>query len=104
MNLSGIFNAFKLLKKPQLCLPHLTISTFDQLPIPLLSKKWPNIKAIVLDKDNCFAVNRGIYVYKPYKVGSSFFPHQRRNPSISERLANPLRLMDDQLIIYVGSF
>ena len=72
MNLSGTLNAFKVLRKPQLCLPHMTVPTFDQLPIPLTAKTWPDIKAIVLDKDNCFAVSRGIYVYKPYKVGSLF--------------------------------
>ncbi|MDI1489431.1 MAG: hypothetical protein OHK93_008709 [Ramalina farinacea] len=32
-----------------------------------MGKTWPDIKAVVLDKDNCFAVKRGIYVYKPYK-------------------------------------
>lgn len=84
MNLSGTLNAFKVLRKPQICLPHMTVPTFDQLPVPLMGKTWPDIKAVVLDKDNCFAVKRGIYVYKPYKVGSlcvySF--HTRRHNKI----------------------
>ena len=68
MNVSGTVNAFKLLLKPQLCIPHLTVDTFDKIPIPLRRAGWPEIKAVVLDKDNCFAVDRSIYVYKSYEV------------------------------------
>ena len=61
MNLSAVFHAVKLLANPSLCLPHHTISTFDQLPIPLSSAltgstaRRADIRAVVLDKDNCFA-------------------------------------------------
>ena len=68
MNFSGTINAFRLLLKPQLCIPHLTVNTFDNITIPIRNPGWPEFKAVVLDKDNCFAVERSIYVYKPYEV------------------------------------
>ncbi|KAL9101161.1 MAG: hypothetical protein Q9163_003563 [Psora crenata] len=68
MNLSGSLNAFRMLVKPSLCLPHSTVSTFDQIPIPIRgSSGWPDIKAVVLDKDNCFAVPQANSVYNPYE-------------------------------------
>jgi phosphatidylglycerophosphatase GEP4 len=79
MNLSGTLNAFKLLREPSLCLPHHTISTFNQLPIPLSKafaergEKQPDIRAVVLDKDNCFAIPHQNEVYKPYNVRSLDF-------------------------------
>ena len=35
MNLSGTLNIFRLVLNPTLCLPHHTVSTFNQLPLPL---------------------------------------------------------------------
>jgi len=75
MNVSAIFNVFRLLLKPSLCLPHATVSTFNDLPVPL-SKAFrvfcdghePEIRAVVLDKDDCFARPRENVVYKPYYV------------------------------------
>lgn len=62
-NLSGSFNFLRLFVNPTLCLPHHTVSTFDQIPVPLSNafnvkqgEKKPDIRAVVLDKDNCFAV------------------------------------------------
>ncbi|TDZ31246.1 Phosphatidylglycerophosphatase GEP4 [Colletotrichum spinosum] len=72
LNLSGSFNVFKLLFKPALCLPHYTAATFNDLPIPL-SKAFEgqnrkcDIRAVVLDKDDCFAVPHTNEVHKPYK-------------------------------------
>ncbi|KAF8866745.1 HAD-superfamily phosphatase [Acephala macrosclerotiorum] len=75
-NVSATLNLFRLATKPTLCLPHSTISTFNQLPIPLNAafakyekdgKKVVDIRAIVLDKDNCFAVPHENEVYKPYE-------------------------------------
>jgi phosphatidylglycerophosphatase GEP4 len=73
-NLSGSFNFLRLFVNPTLCLPHHTISTFDQLPIPLskafdvnTGEKQPDIRAVVLDKDNCFAVPYENNVHGPYK-------------------------------------
>lgn len=73
LNLSASLNIFKLLANPSLCLPHATISTFKDLPIPLDSafkRKGVdvNIKAVVLDKDDCFAVPETNEVHKPYQV------------------------------------
>ncbi|GAM88920.1 hypothetical protein ANO11243_069540 [Dothideomycetidae sp. 11243] len=72
LNLSGTLNVFRLLLNPSLCLPHATISTFNDLPIPL-SRAFPesekaDIKAVILDKDNCFAVPNANEVHAPYKA------------------------------------
>lgn len=72
-NLSASLNVIKLLFKPGLCLPHHTVSTFNELPIPLdkvLVKdgRMPDIRAVVLDKDDCFAIPDDSEVYGPYKV------------------------------------
>jgi len=75
-NISATLNIFRLVVKPTLCLPHATISTFAQLPVPLSQGfgKYKNvdIRAVVLDKDNCFAYPHSNEVHKPYKV-SCFF-------------------------------
>lgn len=72
-NISATLNVFKLLTRPSLCLPHATVSTFNQLPVPLNSAfgkyKKVDIRAIVLDKDNCFAIPHSNSVYEPYEVG-----------------------------------
>lgn len=73
LNLSASLNIFKLLAKPSLCLPHATVATFDDLPIPLnkafaRSGKQVDIKAVVLDKDDCFATPDHNEVYPSYKV------------------------------------
>ncbi|KAK2602538.1 hypothetical protein N8I77_009058 [Diaporthe amygdali] len=72
LNLSASLNIFKLLSNPSLCLPHAAISTFKDLPIPLDSafkRKGVevNIKAVVLDKDDCFARPETNEVYEPYQ-------------------------------------
>ncbi|AEO62741.1 eb6e8734-e9f7-4af0-a753-202fa1f32dd0 [Thermothielavioides terrestris] len=73
LNLSASLNVFKLLAKPSLCLPHATVSTFDDLPIPLdkafaTKGRLVDIRAVVLDKDDCFALPDHSEVYEPYKV------------------------------------
>lgn len=84
MNVSGTLNVFRLLRDPSLCLPHHTVPTFNHLPIPLCraftrpdNEKKVDIRAVVLDKDNCFAVPKENEVYKPYTVGQDFSHHQR---------------------------
>lgn len=73
LNLSASLNIFKLILNPSLCLPHATIPTFRDLPIPLDpafqkdGKKVP-IQAVVLDKDDCFAVPETNEVHAPYQV------------------------------------
>ncbi|ENI03454.1 hypothetical protein COCC4DRAFT_143428 [Bipolaris maydis ATCC 48331] len=74
MNISGTLNIFRLLRDPTLCLPQHTIPTFNQLPIPL-SKAFPrkqgekevDIRAVILDKDNCFAAPHTDEIYEPYQ-------------------------------------
>jgi len=70
-NVSATLNIFRLLVRPTLCLPHATISTFNELPVPLNKafEKYKNvdIKAVVLDKDNCFAYPHSNSVHKPYE-------------------------------------
>lgn len=73
LNLSASLNVTRLLFKPNLCLPHHTVSNFNDLPIPLdkafeKSGRATNIKAVVLDKDDCFAYPDAKEVYEPYKV------------------------------------
>jgi phosphatidylglycerophosphatase GEP4 len=63
-NLSATLNALRVLHKPTLLQPHLTIPTFADLPVPLS----PHIRAVILDKDNCFAVPHALEVYPGYNV------------------------------------
>ena len=79
MNISATLSVFKLFRDPALCLPHSTISTFNQLPVPVSrafinkhGEKNVDIRAVVLDKDNCFAKPRENVVHKSYKVLSIF--------------------------------
>jgi hypothetical protein len=70
-NLSATLNIFRVLRNPSLLYPHMTINTFNQLPIPLtVSVPFGNsgIRAIVLDKDNCFAAAQASSVYPAYNV------------------------------------
>ncbi|SPJ72535.1 related to Phosphatidylglycerophosphatase GEP4, mitochondrial [Fusarium torulosum] len=73
LNLSASLNITRLIFKPSLCLPHHTVSTFNELPIPLekgLQKdgRKVEIKAVVLDKDDCFAYPDSVEVYDSYKT------------------------------------
>lgn len=72
-NLSASLNVTKLFFKPSICLPHCTVPTFNDLPIPLdkgllKNDRKTNIKAVVLDKDDCFAYPDAKEVYAAYKV------------------------------------
>ena len=83
-NLSATFNVFRLIFNPSLCLPHATVATFNQIPIPI-SKAFspdqkgtqPDIRAVVLDKDNCFAIPHESVVYDGYKVRRHGLQHKR---------------------------
>lgn len=79
LNLSASLNIFKLISNPSLCLPHATIATFKDLPIPLDSAfqgrgEKIEIKAVVLDKDDCFAVPETNVVHDAYKVYYRIYP------------------------------
>ena len=75
MNISATLNIFRLFRDPALCLPHATISNFNYLPVPLSTAFYqgekgtrPDIRAVVLDKDNCFARPGENEVYRSYTV------------------------------------
>lgn len=64
-------------QNPGVMLPHATIPTFNHLPVPISfifdsssDSQKPDIRAVVLDKDNCFATPGENEVYKPYRVGN----------------------------------
>jgi phosphatidylglycerophosphatase GEP4 len=75
MNIAATLNIFRLIQNPALCLPQATIPSFNHLPIPLSTGfvsrygEKVDIRAVVLDKDNCFAKSKENVVYKPYEVG-----------------------------------
>lgn len=62
MNISGTLNAFRVVYNPRVCMPRLMVPTFNELPVPIN----PNIKAVVLDKDNCFAFPHQNEVWHAY--------------------------------------
>lgn len=76
LNLSATLNLSRLFFKPGLCLPHYSVPTFNELPIPLDRDLHDNgragavIKAVVLDKDDCFAYPGENDIHGPYKVRS----------------------------------
>lgn len=74
LNVSASLNVFRLLTRPTLCLPHATVSTFNNLPVPLNKAfgRYENvdIKAVVLDKDDCFAYPKTNQVFEPYNVST----------------------------------
>ncbi|VUC22695.1 unnamed protein product [Clonostachys rosea] len=72
-NLSATFNVVRILFKPSICLPHHTVSNFNDLPIPLdkalqrEGRAATDIRAVILDKDDCFAYPDQNEVYPDYK-------------------------------------
>lgn len=86
LNLSASLNVFRLLLQPSLCLPHATVSTFKDLPVPLDGafkdrKKPPMIRAVVLDKDDCFAVPDGEEILGDYLVCKNLFLWSTSEPA-----------------------
>jgi phosphatidylglycerophosphatase GEP4 len=73
-NISGTLSAFRLLRDPSVCLPQLTVPTFAQLPVPITipasrqGEKDADIRAVVLDKDNCFAIPHSNEIFPDYQV------------------------------------
>lgn len=68
MNVSATLNVFKLFLSPSLCLPHQVVLSFDKIAVPIKFPSSSPIKAIVLDKDNCFAKAHDDKVWPEYKV------------------------------------
>jgi phosphatidylglycerophosphatase GEP4 len=81
MNLSGTINTFRLLYAPRLARSHVVLNQFSELTFPLgkciaqnVKKNYgidvpePDIRAIVIDKDNCIARPHALEVWPAYKV------------------------------------
>lgn len=66
-NVSATLNVSRLLTKPGLCLPHITVPSFDNITFPIKVNDNVEIKGIVLDKDNCFAKDKDDKVWPQYK-------------------------------------
>lgn len=68
VNTSAILNVSRLAYSPSLCLPHLRLNSFDELPLPLIipGHEDVSIRGIVLDKDNCFAKDKDDKVWPAY--------------------------------------
>ena len=88
MNLSAKLCFVKFLWHPPLCLPHATVNTFKEIPTDISKAlisanggKPPDIKAVVLDKDNCFAKPKENVVHKPYEVCQFSFSIQHVLPA-----------------------
>ncbi|CAI5760678.1 unnamed protein product [Candida verbasci] len=62
-NLSATLNFSKILYNPSLVLPTVTISSFDQLKLPI-----NGIKGIVLDKDNCISKDHDDKIWPSYSA------------------------------------
>ncbi|KAG5358347.1 Phosphatidylglycerophosphatase GEP4 [Yarrowia sp. B02] len=84
LNLSATLNTFKLLLNPALIKPQITVANFSQLPVPIPGKNGAQIKAVILDKDNCFAVDGEDHVYEQY--------HDKMN-ELKKAYPNPLQLL-----------
>lgn len=65
-NASAVLNVSRLVQNPALCLPHLTVASFDLLSFPL-TINGHRIRGIVLDKDNCFAKDHDDKVWPAYE-------------------------------------
>lgn len=66
-NASATLNASRLAYNPSLCLPHLTVTSFDKIPIPIrIPGQDVQIRGVVLDKDNCFAKDHDDKVWPAY--------------------------------------
>ncbi|ODV61962.1 phosphatidylglycerophosphatase [Ascoidea rubescens DSM 1968] len=69
MNISATLNSIRLLFNPNLALPHQVCNDFNSIKVPIgqfIIQNQPKIKAIVLDKDNCFAEKGDDKVYAGY--------------------------------------
>jgi phosphatidylglycerophosphatase GEP4 len=74
-NLSGTLGALSVIFRPSQCLPQAVVRNFNELPIPLSQafahhrpEGTVNIRAVVLDKDDCFARPRETEVAAENKV------------------------------------
>jgi len=80
MNLSGTLNAWRAVMTPRTVRPHVVLGQFSDLTFPLatcvaasVKQRWgidvqPDIRAVVIDKDNCIAKARTLQLVEEYAV------------------------------------
>lgn len=67
-NISATLNVSRLVTNPSLCLPHVTVPSFDKMSLPFkIPGKDVEIKGVVLDKDNCFAKDHDDKIWPAYE-------------------------------------
>jgi hypothetical protein len=86
MNLSGTLNAWRAVMTPRLARPHAVFSQFSEITFPLskciaanVKQRWgidvqPDIRAVVIDKDNCIAKPKSLLLVDEYTVVSASHP------------------------------
>ncbi|KAG4306569.1 hypothetical protein PORY_000557 [Pneumocystis oryctolagi] len=78
MNIGAIIPCIRALFHPSLLVPHVTVESFAHIPYPLSNFLKNNIKhtfsdleidirALVIDKDNCISVPGKLELYSAYK-------------------------------------
>lgn len=80
MNLSGTLNAWRAVMTPRLVRPHVVVPQFSDITFPLskfiaanVKGRWgidvqPDIRAVVIDKDNCIAKAKSLDLVEDYKA------------------------------------
>lgn len=100
-NLSGTLGALSLIFRPAQCLPQAVVRNFNELPIPI-SKAFEsdarfrkvNIRAVVLDKDDCFARPGETEIAAEFKVRIAFIT----------RIYSTLIIPPSQLLLRIVSY
>lgn len=68
MNISGVVNSLRVLYNPALFVPNLTVSKFNQIPLPIPSFTNKPVSLVIIDKDNCFAKPHSNIVFPEYEA------------------------------------
>lgn len=83
MNLSGTLNAWRAVMTPRIVRPHVVLGQFSDIAFPLskcvaanVKERWgmdvqPDIRAVVIDKDNCIAKAKTLQLAEEYTVMSA---------------------------------
>jgi len=82
MNLSGTLNAWRAVMTPKIVRPHVVLGQFSDITFPLskcvaanVKQRWgidvqPDIRAVVIDKDNCIAKHKTLQLVEEYEAVS----------------------------------
>ncbi|KAI7872852.1 mitochondrial PGP phosphatase-domain-containing protein [Spinellus fusiger] len=66
INISGIVNAFRVIRNPSLALPHIIVDDIRNINFGRL-KSEKDIQAIAFDKDNCLTAPYVSHIYPPFE-------------------------------------